>query len=357
MPTIHTPSVSATLRLQFGEYRIDVESNSLRLAARFQTYFKRYLAVKPGAADARLNAVVGTPEYDAGKMQVWSRPSTPNRTPKESYYDSRGKRYILKNRTRVLIALGPGTASITGALEENANQVINLIGTMFGLSLLDQGYAMVHASSVVERLGGGKASVFLGNSGSGKSSLALQIIEQGGFDFLSNDRVLMRADKDGVQVFGLPKKPRVNPGTLMSSASLSRLVARPRRRIYEQLPREELWQLEEKTDVDVEQELGAGSRLSARLGRVYALEWRPGGEGLGERELDPDGAFAALRVTMKDFGPYDLRAGERDPLPQLRRIARMVPFAAVTGRADPKGFAVKFTQGSERDNGQGPRLV
>ncbi|MGT4071513.1 UNVERIFIED_CONTAM: hypothetical protein I5919_22315, partial [Aeromonas hydrophila] len=91
-----------------------------------------------------------------------------------------------------------------------------------------------HASAVVDAEDG-RALVFLGNSGSGKSSLALQLIERGGYEFLSNDRVLMRADRHGVLVAGLPKKPRVNPGTLLASASLSRLLPRPRRRAYEQL--------------------------------------------------------------------------------------------------------------------------
>jgi HprK-related kinase B len=333
--------VSATLHLQFADYRIDVETNSLRLAGKLQSYFSGYLAARPSPVDATLQARAGATAYNASRMKVWSRPSTPNRVPKESYYDEKGVRHILKNRTGVLISLSEGGAAISGPIEENANQVINLIGTMFGLSLLAKGYAMVHASAIVDRAND-ETLVFLGNSGSGKSSLALQLIERGGYDFLSNDRVLMRAKKGVVQVAGLPKKPRVNPGTLLASASLSKLVPRPRRRVYEQLPREELWQLEEKTDVDVERELGAHSRLTARLGRVYSLEWRPSGEGLSERELDSDGAVAAMQVTAKDFGPYDLSGNERDALPELRRIARMVPFVALGGRADPKGFAANF---------------
>ncbi len=338
--------VSVTLHLQFPDYRVDVETNSLRLAGRLQSYFSEYLATTSTPPDAIVRAIVGAAEYDAAKMRVWSRPTTPNRAPKESYYDHDGVRYILKNRTGLLITLGETGASITGALEENANQVINLIGTIFGISLLERGYAMVHASAVVDARKGGEATVFLGNSGSGKSSLALQLIERGGYDFLSNDRVLMRANNGKVSVAGLPKKPRVNPGTLLASASLSRLVPRPRRRVYEQLPREELWQLEEKTDIDIEQELGARSRLAAELGRVYSLEWRPSGNGFEQHELDADGALNSLLATVKDFGPYDLHGAERDHLPQLRRIARAVPFRALSGRADPKGFAAKFGKDS-----------
>jgi HprK-related kinase B len=330
--------VSAMLQLHFADFRLDVETNSLRLAARLQSYFQAYLAHEPRACDAHFQAIVGKPDFDASLMQIWSKSPSSGRTPKESYHDTAGLRTILKNRTGVLITLSEDGTSIIGDLEEHANQVVNLIGTLFGLSLLARGYVMVHASAVVDAATG-QALVFLGNSGSGKSSVALQLIERGGYDFLSNDRVLMRSRPDGVRVFGLPKKPRVNPGTLLASASLSRLVPRPRRRIYEQLPRDELWRLEEKTDVDVEQELGARTRLTAPLGRMYSLEWRPGGDGLAQRELDAADAFAALQATSKDFGPYDLGGAGRDPSIEFRRIASRARFIGVSGKADPAGFA------------------
>ena len=67
-------SVSARLRLQFVDYRIDVETNSLRLAARLQTYFKDYLAgVNAAAASQRLRAIVGAAEYDATRLAVWGQ--------------------------------------------------------------------------------------------------------------------------------------------------------------------------------------------------------------------------------------------------------------------------------------------
>jgi hypothetical protein len=124
------------------------------------------------------------------------------------------------------------------------------------------------------------------------------------------------------------------------------LVGRPRRRVYEQLPKEELWQLEEKTDVDVERQFGARSRLTARLGRVYSLEWRSSGSGFAQRELDSPDALAAMQATSKDFGPYDLNGNGYDPSPEFRRIASMVPFVALSGRADPKGFAARLGKGT-----------
>jgi HprK-related kinase B len=337
-------AAAARLRLRFLDVRIDVETNSLRAAVRLQSYFAPYfapyLAEDHSKAHLRLEALQGPVRYDARRLKMWSRPSAPDRPPKESYYDRGGVRYVLKNRTGMLIklALGRGEAFIGGDIDRHLNQVVNLVNTLFGMSLVERGYAMLHGSAVV-RAGGDDATIFLGNSGSGKSSLALQLIETGGYDFVSNDRVLLKVERGAVHLVGLPKKPRVNPGTLLASKSLSRLLPARKRPAYEQLSPAELWQLEDKTDVDVMRALGAQSRLSGVLDRAYSLEWRTSGEGLRIEELDVAGALEAMTSTAKDFGPFDIRRDERDMAREHRRIAQTAPFVRVAGKADPRGFA------------------
>jgi hypothetical protein len=99
-----------------------------------------------------LHANRALPEYDESRMKIWERPSQPDRAPKESFYDHRNVRYVLKNRTGMLITLphdhAAGTAAITGDVDRHLNQVVNLVGTLFGLSLVANGYFMLHASAV-----------------------------------------------------------------------------------------------------------------------------------------------------------------------------------------------------------------
>jgi HprK-related kinase B len=217
LPDFRASPVTAAINLRFLDFQILVETNSLRAASRLQSYFRAYRAAPAGAPDMRLRVVSARPEYDETRMREWER-AAGKRPPKESFYDAGNTRYILKNRTGMLIALREDEAAIVGDVNRHLNQAVNLIGTLFGLSLVDKGYAMLHASAVV-RADVDEAMIFLGNSGSGKSSLALQLIERGGFDYLSNDRVLLKARQDGVHVVGLPKKPRVNPGTLLASGT------------------------------------------------------------------------------------------------------------------------------------------
>jgi HprK-related kinase B len=328
----------ARLRLRFGGFHVELETNSLRAASRLETYFSSYLDPSPRSSRAiLLRAIQGRAEYDEHRLQPWA-PPVPGRRVKESYYDYRGTRFILKNRTGMLITLREDEARITGAVDRYLNQVVNLVNTLFGISVIDQGYAMVHASAVA-RAGTDEISIFLGNSGSGKSSVALQLIERGGYDFVSNDRVLLRATKDGVHVIGMPKKPRVNPGTLLASEALARLVHPAKRPRYQNMPPGELWMIEDKTDVDVTRTLGAAERLEGRLARAYSLEWKHDGRGLDVAALDAPAALAAMHVTRKDFGCFDLAREARDMDGEFARVAAAADFVRVEGRTDPAGLA------------------
>ena len=336
-------AATARIRLRFLHYRIDVETNSLRVARRLQQYFRPYLANDGSAPHVVLHARRQRPEYDPSRMKVWQRPAHPDRAPKESYYDARGVRFILKNRTGILIKLHEHNAEIIGDVLRHSNQVVNLVGTLFGLSLVERGYVMLHASGVV-RTGSDEATIFLGNSGSGKSSVALQLLERGGYDYLSNDRVLLRMDKGRAHIICIPKKPRVNPGTLLASTSLSRLLSSRKRPLYDGMPREELWAIEDKTDVDVARALGARERLDGELSRAYSLAWTPGGAGLETVELDAESAVEAMKITAKDFGVFDRKLAERTVERKRARIAASVDFARVTGKADPKALARRIAR-------------
>jgi HprK-related kinase B len=345
----HGSAAWISLRLRVRDFRLLFETDSTALASRVSSYFEAYLDPTPDPAHERLVALETEAEFDAHQMRPWR--AKPGRVPKESFYDRDGHRYILKNRTGLLIVRGAGTTVASGPVTRNAHQIINLVGTMFGISLLRQGFLMVHASGVVER-SSGRARVFLGNSGSGKSSVALQLLERGGYDYLSNDRILLRTAPGGVAVAGLPKQPRVNPGTLLASPRLIRLLPRPRRRLYAELRPSELWSFEEKTDVDVTRDLGATTRLSAPLGEMYTLDWRPDGSGLDIDACDAANTFRALQLTSKDFGPYDLHA-QPTAADDLSAIARRARCLRVTGRADPALLAARIASTPRRlDNAQ-----
>jgi HprK-related kinase B len=209
---------------------------------------------------------------------------------------------------------------------------------MYGLRVISRGGAMVHSSYIARD---GKGVAIVGQSGSGKSSVAVRLLEEG-FDFVSNDRLILDRVGRTVIGYGLPKLPRVNPGTLLGGEMTSRVLDEKSRARYLAMPKDELWKLEEKHDLDVQDALGRHWLLEAPLACILLLEWRLGNTGLNVERLRPGQALASLRSVVKDFGPLDQLLTRRTDS-ALRETAERVPAFRVTGAADPSLLASKIS--------------
>jgi HprK-related kinase B len=321
------------LLLRFGSFSLAVLSGDERLLGRLRKYFRDFSAEPRQSTErhAVLRALVGLPPAIDGPLQAWGDRG------KESFSDSSGSRVIRKDRTGVVIETDGQGWSITGDLHRNFSQVVNLIGIIYGCALLDRGGAMLHASAVVQN---GTALAMIGESGSGKSSLAVRLLERG-CDFLSNDRLIVQRGQRGIVARGLPKLPRVNPGTLLGGRRTSALIGDDARRRYRKLGAKQLWELEEKYDLDVGQTLGRRWLLRAPLGCAFVLDWRREGGEMELSHLTPGQAIEALRRAAKTFGAFDLRLADR-PEKAFRDLAHAVPVVRVTGGIDPTGLATRI---------------
>ena len=91
---------------------------------------------------------------------------------------------------------------------------------------------------------------------------------------------------DMVEALGYPKQPRVSPGTLLGHPRLSALLDPADRAALAALPAGELWDLERKSDVDLDSIYGDGAvELSGQMVALVLLRWRRDGLGLGIRRL------------------------------------------------------------------------
>jgi HprK-related kinase B len=318
------------LVLRFGSFTLAVHCDDQRVVRRLGTYFRDFAAaVTPNhVPNATLRATVGEPPAIEAALQPWGDRG------KESFADTRRGRIIRKDRTGVVIETSGEGWSIAGDLHRNFSQVVNLIGVIYGCSLLDRSGAMLHASAAVID---GQALAMIGESGSGKSSLTVRLLERGA-DFLSNDRLIVHREQGVVVARGLPKLPRVNPGTLLAGRRTSALIDENARRRYSKLGAKQLWELEEKYDLDIERTLGRRWLLRAPLACAFVLDWRRDGGDLAITRLTPGQATEAMRRTAKSFGAFDLRLAERTEK-AYRDLAREVPVVRVTGGIDPTGLA------------------
>src|SRR5262249_35661034 len=177
----------------------------------------------------------------------------------------------------------------------------------------------------------------------GKSPSALHLVEAG-FRCLSNDRALAKPLPDMVEALGYPKQPRVNPGTLLGHPRLSTLLDPADRADLRALPVPALWDLERKSDVDLDRIYSDGTfELRGRMEALVLLKWRRDGQGLDVRRLSVDEALAALPLVYKNLGAFDLDripgAGITDAERACyRELFSRVTVAEVTGRVDFSGL-------------------
>lgn len=320
------------LALRIGDVPIGLYAGAAQIAARLRDYFAPYLtAAVPRDAPA-VHLVLAEPVYDAARLRDVPRRMREQGV-KEAFYDGDGVRVVVKRRTGVAIYVAEPEHYVAGDLTRNFNQVVNLIMTVYAKSMLRRGYIMLHASAI---MGAYDGVAFASASGFGKSTVALALVERHQH-LVTNDRLFARAAGDGtVEMVGVPKKPRVNPGTLLRIQSLTPLVSDEERARYGSMRPEELWAIERKHDVDVEALYGPGTmRLSGRLRAVFLLRWSPLDRGWNVRTLPAGDRAAALEPLLKTAGVYDL--APRSPAEQhlvLRGVADGVAVYDVRGRAD-----------------------
>jgi HprK-related kinase B len=234
--------------------------------------------------------------------------------------------------------VGRDEALAVGPCLQNLNQVVNFLNSRYMTSVLSQGYELCHAAGVCL---GERGLGLAGVSGAGKSTLALSLLAMGA-RFVSNDRLLVKSQDGSVEMRGVPKMPRVNPGTILAQSSLHELLPPERREALRRLPREQLWELEEKYDVDVWEYYGEDRvQLSVPLSAFVVLTWnhltdeatRLRCGRLAER---PD----LLTAIVKHPGPFHVPASEQAPSdappaiePLLRQLGE-TPYLECTGGVD-----------------------
>jgi len=223
----------SNIRLEFGECTIEVSSNSAQLIERLKEYYKGFLG--SGMPDIKVMAFdMETPKFDFVFMK---KAPEPGKTKiKEEYFDLRDGRIVRKVLTGMYFIFGRGVNIAAGSCLENYNQVVNFINNRYIERMIKKDCMLMHAAGVVLK---GKGLAIAGFAGRGKSTLALTLLNRG-LKFLSNDRVMVKKYESGMRMYGIPKLPRINPGTIMSNPMLEKILTDEERREFEKHPPEKL---------------------------------------------------------------------------------------------------------------------
>lgn len=288
------------LDLLFEDCALEVRSNSRRLLEQLAYYYKDFLG--QGAREPEIRVTALEAPAPALPLEFTVKPPDPGKHKrKEEWVDFADGRMVRKRLTGMLFLFGRGRHLAVGPCEENDNQVINFINNRFIERTLQQGYLLGHAAAVRQ---GTRGMALAGFSGRGKSTLALHIMDRGA-TFVSNDRLMIRRHEDRVRMLGVPKLPRINPGTVLNNPSLRTVMPAADRRALQDLSPESLWSLEQKYDCFIDQCFGPGRfRLGGPLDALVLLNWQPDDTPLVVRRVSLRQREDLLPAFMKSVGLF-----------------------------------------------------
>lgn len=249
----------------FDGFRVWVDSNEPALLTALADYFRDFRrlefdsfeAAQASGAVTHISAIQADPP-DLGGFRTMTlgeyKPSI--RGPKEAFFDVADGRVVHKLRTSMWFMFSCDQHLAIGPCTDNPNQIVNFINNRMIQWSLHRAALLGHASAVCHQPKGANddalpnAIAIAGSSGMGKSTLALHLMKDPQLDFLSNDRVMFcPADEHGhVEIEGVPKHPRINPGTILDNPKLIDILDDAERAQFQALPADDLWQLEHKYD-------------------------------------------------------------------------------------------------------------
>jgi len=295
-----------SLCLQLMHYRLSVRSNSAAFLERMQDYFSHVISEAGDAVEAEVIAI----ECDILNPDIvftdWKR--EPGKTGrKDAIHDFKAGRLVRKIRTGMLFLQSAQSLVAAGPCLEYDNQVINFINSQFLNGLQNDGYLLCHAAAL-SRHGHGLA--IAGLSGGGKSTLMLNLLEDQAIMYVTNDRLLLRQQPAATLAVGIPKLPRINPGTIVNNPRLFRLIDTASREKLLQLDKKELWKLEQKYDVDITRFYGPDRiQHETELHRFLVLNWQHDAvEDVQLERVDLAQRQDLLAAIMKPSGPFYLDA-------------------------------------------------
>jgi len=263
------------LFLDLGDCRIKIASNSPELLAELDGYFGAFVA-GPGQVELSLTALEAespsvpldliVKEPDPGKDKV-----------KEEYADLPGGRLVRKVLTGMVFLFGQEVNLAVGPCLKNPNQIVNFINNRYIEHKLNRGCLLGHSAAVAHLKDGRMRGLALaGFSGAGKSTLAMHVMSRGAL-FVSNDRLLVRENGASLDMFGVAKLPRINPGTALNNPHLAGVVPPNDRQRFQDLEGDDLWDLEHKYDVFLDKCFGEGRFvLTAPMHGLVVLNWQRG---------------------------------------------------------------------------------
>ena len=263
---------SKVVSLKINQFSINLRSNSDELLQWCQYYFSHVVELETIAEpDIEVVSIERQPVELDVNYDDWKRHDK-DKSRKDAIYDIPGARILKKVRTGMIFLQSQTHLIAAGECLKNKNQIINFINAQYMTTINNHGGITCHAAGLFynhQVLG------MAGFSGGGKSTLMLHMVSRSGSCFVSNDRLFIQKNINDTQAIGIPKLPRINPGTIIHNPKLQSLISSERREELLGLPTEKLWDLEEKYDVFIDETYGEDKiQYQGEIKKFLVLNWK-----------------------------------------------------------------------------------
>jgi len=295
------------ISLDINKFSINIRSNSSELLDWCRHYFSYVVqANEIDTANIEIVVIERQPLVLDIEFQPWIRHDT-NKTSKDAIYDLPGARIIKKVRTGMIFLQSRSHIVAAGECLKYKNQIINFINSQYMNYIQNHHGVICHAAGLLVK-DHEKEQVLgmAGFSGGGKSTLMLHMLNQPNSRFLSNDRLFLIKSDHSTTAVGIPKLPRVNPGTILHNPKLQELISEERRHELFQLPQKELWNLEEKFDVIVDEVYGPDKiQYQGDIKHFIVLNWsHDSKDKIKLEKINLSQRKDLLAAIMKSSGPF-----------------------------------------------------
>lgn len=293
--------VKTSFKLLFGDCTIKVSVNQKEILDELIAYFGPFVTNTP---QYQIEITVHQAESPTFAFPFTAKQPDPGKTKiKEEYIDLNGGRVVRKRLTGMVFLFGRGQNLAIGPCLDNLNQVINFINNRYIEWELCKGSLLGHAAAVTWK---GRGIALAGFAGAGKSTLSLHMMSRG-TDFVSNDRLMINLDNNQLMMRGVAKQPRINPGTILNNDDLTPLLSNGERKEFQSLESRELWKLEHKFDVPIEQCFkNSKFHLKAPMSILAILNWKRECGDLTIQEVNLAERRDLLPAFMKSTGLFFL---------------------------------------------------
>lgn len=289
-----------TLYLEIGFIRV-----AIRCAPPMALELRRQLAdalAEEGAVSATIEVLQDHTLKEATAWRDWAR--EPGKTGrKDAYLDLEDGRLIHKIRTGMTFLQSPAALIAFGPCLAHPNQIVNFVNTQVLNICKRDGWEICHAAAVTD---GTRGLAIAGLSGGGKSTAILRMMDFQSTRFVTNDRLMVHADQSDSRGLGIPKNPRINPGTILHNPRLTSMLSETRRLELANMNPEDLWNLEEKYDLFIRDIYGTNRvQFDMPLSEFWVLNWsRTSSAPTDLNDVDLMDRSDLLNAVMKSAGPF-----------------------------------------------------